>query len=338
MKRHGYLFERIVSFDNLLLAAHKARRGKQERRSVAHFLFHLESELLTLQDELQSGVYRMQPYQSFVIYEPKRRQICAAHFRDRVVHHAICHVLDPIFEARLIFDTYACRCGKGVHAAVQRALSFTRRFPYVLTGDVRTYFESVDHGALKTLLRRHLKDKALLSILAQIIDHPIPGGLPGKGLPIGNLTSQYFANFYLGELDHLVKERLGIKGYVRYMDDFLVFAETKPHLHETLAAIDSFLREILQLNLKEEAVQIKPVTQGIGFLGFRIFPQVVKLERRKWARFRRMVGKRERQYHTGVIDEDTLAQSVSSMVGHVVHADTRSARRQFFANSSQLGW
>jgi RNA-directed DNA polymerase len=330
MKRYGHLFEQVVAFDSLLLAARKAQRGKRDRASVAHFLFHLEPELLTLQDELCAGTYHMQPCRTFTIYEPKQRQICAAAFRDRVVQHAICHVLHPIFEACLIHDTYACRRGKGTHAAVRRAQQFARRLPYVLKCDVRKYYESVDHAVLKKLLRRKLKDQALLALLDRIIDHPIPGGTPGKGLPIGNLTSQYFANLYLGELDHLVKERLRLKGYVRYMDDVLVFAEEKPRLHVTLATLRAFLHDVLRLRLKEEAVRVAPVTQGVPFLGFRIFPGTVRLDGSKWARFRRRVRRREKAYRRGLVDETTLGRSVASMIGHVQHANLLAARRQFF--------
>jgi hypothetical protein len=164
----------------------------------------------------------------------------------------------------LIHDTYACRRGKGVHAAVRRAQTFARRLPYVLQGDVRHYFETVDHAVLKALLRRKLKDQRLLALLDHIIDHPLPGGLPGTGLPIGNLTSQYFANLYLGELDHLVKEGLRLKGYVRYMDDILVFADTKAHLHATLASMRNFLHDTLRLTLKEEVVRIAAVTHSVS--------------------------------------------------------------------------
>ena len=148
MKRHGHLFEDVVDYGNLLAAAHRARRGKRDRVVVARFVFSLEPNLLRLQEELCSGSYRMRPYRTFVIREPKRRQICAAHFRDRVVHHAICGVLDPIFESSLIGDTFACRRGKGTHSAVRRMQQFSRRFRYVLTCDVRRYFESVDHEVL----------------------------------------------------------------------------------------------------------------------------------------------------------------------------------------------
>jgi RNA-directed DNA polymerase len=329
MKRYGGLFARVVAFDNLLLAARKAQRGKQHRSSVARFLFRLEPEFLTLQDELRAGTYRMRPYRTFTIYEPKQRQICAADFRDRVVQHAICHVLDPVFEAGFIYDTYACRRSKGTHAAVRRAQRFSRRFASVLKGDVRKYYQSIDHPVLKTLLRRTLKDKALLALLDRIIEHPIPAGTPGKGLPIGNLTSQYFANLYLGALDHLVKDRLGLRGYVRYMDDFLIFAADKPRLHDTLATVRTFLHTALRLGLKEQAVRLAPVTQGIPFLGCRIFPRLIRLNSRTWARVRRRIRGLEAAYRRGLIDEATLVRSVTSMLGHIRHADTLAARRRF---------
>ena len=337
MKRHGHLFEKVVGYGSLLAAAHRARRGKRDRVEVARFVFDLEPNLLQLQEELRPGSYRMRPYRAFVIREPKRRQICAAHFRDRVVHHAVCAVLDPIFEACLIGDTYACRRGKGTHAAVRRLQHFSQRFPYVLMCDVRRYFETVDHRVLKALCRRKLKDRALLSLLDRIIDHPLPGGEPGKGVPIGNLTSQYFANLYLGELDHFVKERLCIPGYLRYMDDFAMFADGKPRLHRALAAVREFLHGTLHLELREERTLLAPVTQGVLFLGFRVFPGLVRLDGRKLARLRRRVRLREAAYRNARIDEDTLVQSVRGMVGHVCHADSLQARKQVFAASLGLG-
>ena len=337
MKRHGHLFEQVTEYGNLLDAARRASRRKRDRVAVARFIFHLEPNLLKLQEELRSGSYRMRPYRAFVIREPKRRRICAAHFRDRVVHHALCATLDPIFEASLIGDTYACRRGKGTHAAVRRLRQFVRRSRYVLMCDVRRYFETVDHEVLKALCRRKLKDKALLSLLDRIIDHPLPCGEPGKGLPIGNLTSQHFANLYLGGLDHFVKDRLRLPGYLRYMDDFAVFADGKPRLHRALAAIREFLRVTLSLELREERTLVAPVTQGLPFLGFRVFPGVVRFDARKLARLRRRVCLREADYRRGRIDEEALVQSVRGMVGHVCHIDSLQARKQLFAESLEMG-
>jgi hypothetical protein len=337
MKRYGYLFESVVSFDNLLLASEKALRGQKQKPAAARFFFNLEKELLQLQAELIEGTYRPLPYHVFEIFEPKRRQICAADLRDRVVHHAICNLIEPIFERRAIGDSFACRKGKGAHAAVTRAQQLARRFDYFLQCDVSKYFASVDHEALKRLLRRILKDERLLQLLDVIIDQPLPGSAPGKGMPIGSLTSQHFANLYLGELDHFVKERLRVKGYLRYMDDFLTFGDEKPALRETLAAEREFAREELRLELKESAIVIAPVAEGISFLGFRVFPGIVRLSRDKWARFRRRVREREAAYIAGEIDEDELERAVSSMVGHVLHASTLEARRNFFAGSMSLG-
>ena len=337
MKRHGHLFEQVIAYGNLLAATHRARRGKCTRLAVARIVFDLEPNLLRLQQELRSGSYRMRPYRAFVIREPKRRQICAAHFRDRVVHHAICGVLGPIFEGCLIGDAFACRCGKGTHAAVQRLQQFSRRFRYVLLCDVRRFFESVDHEVLKALCRRKLKDRALLSLLDRIIDHSLPGAEPGKGLPIGNLTSQYFANLYLGELDHFVKDRLRLRGYLRYMDDFAVFADGKTELHRSLTAIRGFLSADLCLELREERTLLAPVTLGVPFLGFRVFPSVVRLDGRKLVRMRRQVRQREADYRNGQIDEEVLAQSVQGMVGHVCHIDSLGARKKLFGASLRLG-
>jgi hypothetical protein len=186
-------------------------------------------------------------------------------------------------------------------------------------------------------LRGKIKDERLLALLDLIIDQKLPYETPGKGLPIGNLTSQHFANLYLGELDHYIKERLRVKGYLRYMDDFIIFADEKESLHLTLASARGFLRDCLRLEIKEEALILAPVTQGIPFLGFRVFPGLIKLDARKWTRFKRKVRELEDEYLKGRIDEDELARSISSMVGHIQHADTLAARRKFFERSLNLG-
>ena len=337
MKRRGHLFERVWAFASLLAAAHRARRGKRDRIEVARFVFDLEPRLLALREELRSGVYAMRPYRTFAIHDPKPRRICAAHFRDRVVHHSLCAALDPIVEAGLIHDTYACRPGKGTHAAVRRVQEFSRRFPYALQCDVARYFETMDHAVLKALLRRRLKDRALLALIGHIVDHPIPGGEPGKGVPIGNLTSQYFANMYLGELDHHRKDRLRLPGHVRYMDDIVVFARDKARLHRALASTRSFLKDRLRLELREERTRLAPVSEGLPFLGFRVFPGVIRLDGRKWRRLRRRIRSRESAYRLGTIDEDTLVQSVQSMIAHVSHADSMRARRQLLVLASPAG-
>lgn len=338
MRRHGYLFERIIAFDNLTDAARKTFLGQKRNPAAARLYFHLETELLKIQEELAAATYEPRPYRVFEICEPKRRQICAADVRDRIVHHAVCNVLGPIFERQMISDTYACRPGKGAHAAVARAQQMSRGSRYYLQCDVRKYFASINHDVLKAMLRRRIKDARALSLADRIIDHPLPTAEgPGWGLPIGNLTSQYFANLYLGELDHFVKERLRIKGYLRYMDDFILFGEERRELRSGLAAVSDFLTERLYLTIKEKAAVLAPVDQGISFLGFRIHPQLVTLTGEKWRRFRRRVRLLESDYLDGLMTEEALADSVSSMIGHVVHADTLAARRRFFAESLSMG-
>ena len=337
MKRHGHLFEDVANFAALLAAERRARRGKRNRPDVARFVFHLETNLLELESELRLKTYAMRPYRTFLVREPKLRRICAADYRDRVVHHAVCDVLDPLFDGGLIADTFACRRGKGVHACVRRVQDLARKRPYALLCDVKRYFETIDHGMLKRLYRRKLKDRALLALLDRIVDHPLPGSAPGKGVPIGNLTSQYFANLYLGELDHLIKDELRLPGYVRYMDDMVLLADSKARLRETLSTITEFLETRLRLELRPERTRLLPVTQGLPWLGFRVFPGVLRLDGRKWARMRRRIRGREAAFAQGLIGEHQLARSVSSMVAHVSHIDSLQARQRLFELSWRAG-
>jgi hypothetical protein len=333
MKRVGGLFPRIVAFHNLLAAERRAARGKRDRPAVQQFEFHLERELILLQEELCAGTYRPGPFVSFEVHDPKRRAICAAPFRDRVVHHAICDVLEPVFERRAIHDSYACRLGKGSHAAVARAQALARRWPYVLKCDVRRFFASVDHGVLRALLARLFKEPALLALLHRIIEHGPPGAPAGIGLPIGNLTSQHFANLYLGELDHHVKDRLGVRGYLRYMDDCLFFGVDKPTLHLLHAEVRAFLQQRLRLDLKSAATQVAPVTEGTGFLGFRVYPGTVRLNQRTRRRFRGQVRAIEAAHRAGRMDLAELTCRAASLYAHVQHADSACLRRQVAADS-----
>lgn len=214
-----------MSYGNLLTAAHKAARGKRSLANVARFNFDLERNLVQLYDELTSRCYQPGRYRTFEIFEPKKRTISAAPFRDRVVHHALCNVLEPVFEPTFVFDSYACRRGKGTHAAVDRFQKFARRHRYVLQCDLRKFFPSVDHEILKQVIRRKIKDPGVLWLIDRIIDAANPqeavdGMFPGddlltiaerrRGLPIGNQTSQFFANVIMNPFDHFVRDHLRI--------------------------------------------------------------------------------------------------------------------------------
>ena len=320
----------------MIRAARQAARAKRRKPAVARFLRDIEAEVLRLERELIDRSYRPRPYRSFAVSDPKQRMICAADFRDRVVHHAACDLLAPIIERTFIADSFACRNGKGSHAAVRRAQRFLKRFPFFLKLDVRKFFDSVDHGVLKTFLRKKIKDPDFLWLLEVFIDHPVPWTQPGKGLPIGNLTSQHFANFYLDPLDHTIKDRWGVKGYVRYMDDLVVFGTDKPRLWQILAHVGHFLNHTLLLRIKPGTVVLAPSAEGLGFLGFRIFPGLIRLPQKSWRRFRRKLLAREADFREGRIDEGVLARSVCSLTGHVKHAASRNLLANFFDNRLPL--
>lgn len=273
MKLQHHLFEAICAFDNLLLAARKAQRGKRYTAKVANFNHRLESGLFTLREELQLKYYRPEASRQFAIYDPKPRIISAPSYRDRVVHHAICNIIEPIFERTFISDSYACRAGKGTHAAVGRLTRGMRSNAYVLQCDIRKYFPSVNHEILKGLLRRKIACPDTLWLLELIIDSSSPVEealiyLPGddlftphlrrRGLPIGNQTSQFFANIYLDPLDHFIKETLHVHDYLRYCDDFLLLAKEKSTLWRLKREIVDFLSEKLRLLLHPTKQWVRP--------------------------------------------------------------------------------
>lgn len=263
--------------------------------------------------------------------------ICASDLRDRVIHHAICNILEPIFEKKMIFHTYACRPNKGSHLAIKTAQKFARRYKYFLKCDIKKCFESIDHEVLKNTLARIIKDKKLLGLLNIIINHAVPGAISGKGLPIGNLTSQHFANLYLGKLDHFLKDELSINGYIRYMDDFIIFHDDKLFLKELLSKIEIFIWDNLKLKLKEKATTIAPVTEGVPFLGVRVFKRLIRLQRPNLVRFRRRLRFNEKKFLQGRISKQDLINSVNSMFAHISHANTVEMRRKFCDIDFELG-
>ena len=329
MKRYGHLFETLISFDNLLTAAQKAMKRKKNKAAAAAFYFNLENEIVSLHQRLRSKTYNPQPLRIFYISEPKVRKIGAARFRDRVVHHAVCNILEPVFEKGYIFHSYACRKRKGTHRAIRQAQFFCRRYDYFLKCDIRKYFESIDHDILKNMLRKKFKDPDFLWLLDTVIDKPAAGQ---TGIPIGNLTSQHFANFYLDKLDHFIKDRLRVKGYLRYMDDFILFANDKSRLHRQKAEISEFLTGELRLEFKENGILLAPCSTGLPFLGFRIFPGLIRIKNENKRRWIKKLKSRYRAYEEGKIDEETYTRCLSSMVEHVKIANTYFFRRGIFGS------
>lgn len=313
MKRINHLFEQVVSFENLLAASRLAMQGCGNTPATCRFSYRLEPEILKLQRELESGAYHPGQYRYFQVFDPKQRLIAVAPFRDRVVHHAIVRILTPIYERCFIFDSYATRPGKGTHAAIKRAQRFVRAFPWYLKADIIKYFDNVNHDTLMAILGRKIKDRRLLALMERIIRN-VPSS---RGLPIGNLTSQFLANVYLDPFDHDIKDRLGIHGYVRYMDDFILFGHSKKELRELRAYVDGFLMQRLGLSLKINATWLNRSSHGLSFLGMRIFPRFIRIKPENRRRSLKRMAETVRRWESGMIDEDKLVQCVSSIAGHM---------------------
>ena len=223
---------------------------------------------------------RFGPYRPFKVYDPKERTISVAPFYDRVAHHALMNVCEPVFERYAIFDTYACRTGKGSHAAVRRARHFARRFPWFLKLDITRYYANIDHCLMPAALVRLFKDPVLLRTFEHLLNSFSGPVRPGAGIPVGNLTSQHFANHFLGALDHWVKEDLHVPGYVRYMDDFVLWARHKAELVATLREVRGFVRDRLNLEIRDD-VLLNRSDRGLPFLGYRVFPKRILLAEAK---------------------------------------------------------
>lgn len=346
------MFEELTSWSNLLHAYHKAARGKRGHPNVALFEHRLEENLFLLQAELRAQTYCPGGYVSFLIHEPKRRVISAAPFRDRVVHHALCNLIEPLFERTFIYDSYANRVGKGTHRARDRCQQFARRYPYVLQGDLRQFFPSLDHAILRTALHTQVQDSRvrwlidqILASGAEVLRHEydmvyFPGddllaALRPRGLPIGNLTSQFWANVYLNPFDHFIKQELSCPAYVRYVDDFLLFAHDKNTLWVWEKKIVARLAR-LRLTLHPHT-QPRPVTEGIPFLGFVIYPQRRRLKRRKGVAYGRRLRHLARAYQLRQVTVAQVTASVQGWVNHVRYANTIGLRRALLSRTPLRG-
>ena len=324
MKRATSLFNQIVSYENVRLAWLKARKGKRSKPVVRNFYKNVNLNLEKVQKNLKSNPPVLSSYTQFTIYDPKERVISVVPFVDRVMHHAIMNVLEPVFERQFIFHAYACRKGKGSHKAVNYAFKKARTHKYFLKLDVRKYFDNIDHLVLKKLLSKIIKDVECLNLLFALIDSygmVVSTGsttassdsttASGKGLPIGNLTSQFFANYYLSLLDHYVLEQLKPCGYVRYMDDFLLFDDSKEKLKIFLTQIENFCKNELILELKPPV--LGNCKNGASFLGYLIKSDSVKLtqksRRRKLAKLQRL----NYELKMGWIDEEEYTTRVCCM-------------------------
>lgn len=326
MKRSGVGIEDIATFENAEDAYRKARRNKRYREEVLRFTENKEAELCDIVQELLTGTYRQGEARHFVVYEPKKRDIYALPFRDRVVQHMINTKIEPIVEKRFYFHSYACRKNKGMHKAAAyaqeciRNRSFEGCQVYALKADIHKYFNSVDHEILKQLLVRIFKDRQLIALIFYIIDSY---GEDGKGIPVGNLLSQLFANLVLNELDTFVKNELKVKDYLRYMDDFVVIHNDREYLKEVLQKIDAFMRERKKLSLNPKTTIIN-TKNGLDFCGYRIYKDHRKIRKRSHKHMKAAI----KAYRHGKITKDKLLLSYKSWEGHAEHADTFRLRQK----------
>lgn len=324
MKRAGYLYDKITDMDNLRLAYWKAKRGKSSKPDVLDFEANLDVHLLALREQLLTGSVSVGSYHYFKVFDPKERQICAAAFSERVLHHALMNVCHPFFERVQIFDSYATRIGKGTYKAIDRAKGFCRQYEWYLKLDVRKYFDSVSHQVLKGQLFRSFKDPHLLKVLYAIIDtYEVE---PKKGVPIGNLTSQYFANHYLTVADHYAKEQLNIPAYVRYMDDMVLWHNNKTQLLEIGKKFEDFITHTLRLDLKPFCLNRS--VKGLPFLGYILFPNRILLSQRSRSRFYQKLKQYERNYQQQYWNEQEYQRCLIPLLAFTERADASAFRGQ----------
>jgi hypothetical protein len=323
MKRAGNLYDAICEPENLRFAYINARRAKMGRPDVLAFSNNLVANLENLRHALVNETVELGKYRYFTVHDPKKRTICAAAFGERVIHHAVMNVCDPMFERYQIFDSYASRRCKGTFAALERAERFTEQSPWFLKLDIKKYFDSIDHNILKEMLGRLFKDARLLHLLKRIIESYEKN--PGKGVPIGNLTSQYFANHYLAAADHFIKEKLHTKRYVRYMDDMALWNADKETLLDQSHLLEQFLSERLALLLKP--ICLNRSEMGMPFLGFRVFPDKTLLRPGSRHRFRCKIKRIHEKIIAGAISQEDYGSRSHALVAHIAHANTRGFRR-----------
>lgn len=344
MKRVGNLWPQVSDFDNLYAASRQAQQGKRFRSSVLAFNHHLEDELHQLQYELDQFIYEPGAYRTFRIMDPKPRLISAAPYRDRVVHHALCNVIVPIFDRTFISTTYANRTGYGTHCALVKFIEYARNSRYVLQCDIRKYFPSIDHEILKSAIRRKIKCVPTLWLIDRIIDNsneqdPSIEHFPGdelltplehrRGLPIGNLTSQFFANVYLNGFDHYVRESLKCSKYLRYVDDMALFSDDWHYLRDCRQQIEAYLAK-LRVKIHPVKSQLFETQAGANFVGFRVMPDRVRVRNDNLRRARKRMKDLQEGFGYYRLSADEVIHCLTSWEAHLKHGNTYRLRRNIF--------
>ncbi len=322
-KTYNNLWKKIIDFENIFLAFKEARKGKRYKNEVLEFSNDLESNLISIQNELIWDKWKPGRWREFFVYDPKKRLIQAPPFKDRVVHHALVRIIEPLFERKFIYDSYACRAGKGTHKAMKRCVKFLRIIKrnhgkvYVLKADISKYFPSINRYILTQIIQRAIRCKKTLKLIEKIINIDNEP----KGIPIGALTSQLFANIYLDKLDHFVKDFLGVKYYIRYMDDFVILFHDKNYLKELYIEINNFLE--LELNLKlNPKTNIFSYKQGINFCGYRIWPTHILPRKRNIKKMRKRLKYLSKLYRKREITLNEFKSSLMSYLGYLKHCNS----------------
>jgi len=352
-KTYYNLYDKICHPLNLWWAYKAAARGKRYQPAAAFFEYDLEKNLIEMEQELKDETYQLGGYHSFRIEKPKRRLVNAAPFRDRVLHHALMNVIEPLFERQFIFDSYANRKGKGTHAALDRCTYYLRRYKYVMHLDVRQFFPSIDHEILLSTLSRTVGDERAMGLIRKIIasgngvqadeydmvyfpnDDLFAKERP-RGLPIGNLTSQNWANVYLNELDQYAKRSLKCHAYMRYVDDMLTFANEKDELHQRRAGIIQYL-QTQRLTLHEESAQPRPSYTGVSFLGFQVFPDYRRLKPANGYAFQRRLKNLWSLCKDGELSQTDLTTRLQSWINHARYGDTWGLRSAVLSAAGVYG-
>lgn len=330
MKRVGHLMEQIAHPDNLREAFLRAARGKSTRPSVRAFRANLDENLMQMHHQLLDCTFRFGDYRFFTVYDPKRREICAASFPERVAFHAMMRICHPVFDDYQIFDSYASRIGKGTYAALDRAVHFAHRYRWFAKLDVVKYFDSLDHRVLKNQLHSLFKDKRLLNYFDGLIDG-YKGAALDRGVPIGNLTSQYFANHYLSPADHYAKQDLKVPGLVRYMDDVLFFHDDKATLN---AMVKDYRRYVIEkLHLMHHPVVLNEASRGIPFLGYVVRGNGLRLNLRSKRRFVAKMRNLTQELNDAGIDQEQYAMRAGCLLAFTDKADSVGFRKKMASSA-----
>ena len=331
MKIYRNLFNKIVEPETLFLAWKEFKQGKGKKLDVLLFEQELEQNIFKLGRELKNRTYKHDKYSDFYISDPKRRHIYKATVRDRVLHHAIVMSSNPVFEPTFIANSFSCRVGKGSHKGVQALQNMlwqesknNTKQCYVLKCDVRKFFDSIDHNILLTIIRKRIKDFDTLWLLERVIDgyeSDRSDLFHRRGLPIGNLTSQLFANVYMNEFDQYIKHKLKVKNYARYTDDFVIVSSDRTYLEDLIISISRFLEDNLGLNIHPQKVEVVSLNRGIDFLGYVVFPHHILIRKRTKKRIRRIFQSKIELCNRKEIEKKSVEASLRSYLGVASHAD-----------------